>query len=62
MVSPLRSLNSWFPTEGDLGKLLMLSLIDQHRSFGRRLAIVAGVAEGEGSLGHRRISYGMTKL
>eukprot|EP00439_Symbiodinium_sp_Y106_P074313 s1553_g14.t1 len=32
--------------QGDLGKLLMLSLIDQHRSFGRRLAIVAGVAEG----------------
>ncbi|CAE7390917.1 unnamed protein product [Symbiodinium sp. CCMP2592] len=32
--------------QGDLGKLLTLSLIDQHRSFGRRLAIVAGVAEG----------------
>lgn len=33
-------------TEGDLRKLLTLNLIDQHRSFGRRLAIVAGVAEG----------------
>ncbi|CAE7034728.1 unnamed protein product [Symbiodinium sp. CCMP2456] len=32
--------------EGDLRKLLTLNPIDQHRSFGRRLAIVAGVAEG----------------